>query len=210
MSTIFEGGGGVHCEHSLLWMDLEHFTLHLRILSLWFALRGKMVCWQILILTLKTAFPNMLRFMVCVLSIYAGFMFCGWVILGPYHIKVITTQAFSTLRWTFWFQGKRQKLSRFGHVTHHDSLSKSILQDTFRGWAMPWLAEEMLDGQHQTVDISAHARTAHEGLLQKRLEKDLCIIPCVSPMTVLVRGLNRTEQCYLKKNTVLFLPLLHC
>ena len=32
---------------------------------------------------------------------------------------------------------------------------------------MPWLAEEMLNEQHQRVDISAHARTAHKGLLQK-------------------------------------------
>ena len=43
-------------------------------------------------------------------------------------------------------------------------------------WAMPWLAEEMLDGQHRRVDIPAHARTAHKGLLQKRLEEDLCWI----------------------------------
>ena len=30
-------------------------------------------------------------------------------------------------------------------------------------WVMPWLVEEMLDGQHQRVDIPAHARTAHMG-----------------------------------------------
>ena len=41
-------------------------------------------------------------------------------------------------------------------------------------WATPWTAEEMLDGQHQRVDIPAPARTAHDGLLQKRLEEDLC------------------------------------
>ena len=44
------------------------------------------------------------------------------------------------------------------------------------GWATPWSAEEMLDGQHQRVDIPAYARTAHNGLLQKRLEEDLCCI----------------------------------
>ena len=37
-------------------------------------------------------------------------------------------------------------------------------------WATPWSAEEMLDRQHQRVDIHAYARTAHMGLLQKRLE----------------------------------------
>ena len=35
-------------------------------------------------------------------------------------------------------------------------------------------AEDMLDGPHQRVDIPAYARTAHKGLLQKRLEEDLC------------------------------------
>ena len=64
----------------------------------------------------------------------------------------------------------------------------------FGGCATPWAAEEMLDGHHQRVDISAHARTAHKGLLQKRLEEDLCwIIPHVPPMTLSVKGLNWTE-----------------
>ena len=44
------------------------------------------------------------------------------------------------------------------------------------GWATPWSAEETLDGQHQRADISAHARAAHKGLLQKRLGEDLCLI----------------------------------
>ena len=34
--------------------------------------------------------------------------------------------------------------------------------------------QEMLDGQQQRVDIPVHARTVHNGLLQKRLEEDLC------------------------------------
>ena len=41
-------------------------------------------------------------------------------------------------------------------------------------WAAPWSAEEMLDGQHQRVDIPVHARTNHKGLLQKRQEENLC------------------------------------
>ena len=45
------------------------------------------------------------------------------------------------------------------------------------GWVTPWSAEEMLDGQHQRMDIPAHARLALKGLLQKWLEKDLCWIP---------------------------------
>ena len=43
---------------------------------------------QILIVTLKRAFPNVLRFLVCAAVFYLGFTFCGWVVLGPYHLKV--------------------------------------------------------------------------------------------------------------------------
>ena len=42
------------------------------------------------------------------------------------------------------------------------------------GWATPWSVEEMLDRQHQKVDIPANARTAHKGLWQKGLEEDVC------------------------------------
>ena len=37
------------------------------------------------------------------------------------------------------------------------------------GWVTLWSAEEMLNGQHQGVDTPAHARTAHNHLLQKTL-----------------------------------------
>ena len=43
--------------------------------------------YNILILTMKGAIPNVLRFVVCAAMIYLGFVFCGWVILGPYHLK---------------------------------------------------------------------------------------------------------------------------
>ena len=49
------------------------------------------------------------------------------------------------------------------------------------GWATPWSAEDMLDGQRQRADVvPARAKAAHMGLLQKRLEEDLCwIVPPV-------------------------------
>lgn len=43
--------------------------------------------YNILILTLKGAMPNIMRFIVCTSLIYMGFVFCGWAILGPYHFK---------------------------------------------------------------------------------------------------------------------------
>ncbi len=41
--------------------------------------------------------PNILRFLFCVVLIYAGFALCGWVVLGPYHLKVQYSANFSSL-----------------------------------------------------------------------------------------------------------------
>ena len=74
------------------------------------------------------------------------------------------------------------------------------------GWATTWSAEEMPDGQHQRVDISDHTRTAHKGLLRKRLEEDLCwVVPHVTPTTQSVKWLNWTEiymGTYIQTDTV--------
>ena len=68
------------------------------------------------------------------------------------------------------------------------------------GWVMPWLAEEMLEGQHQRVDIPDHGRTAHKGVLQKSLEQDLCwIVPYVHRMTQSVNKLYIFIYIYLYK-----------
>ncbi|XP_068728458.1 mucolipin-3-like [Montipora capricornis] len=46
--------------------------------------------YNILLLTLKAASPSMMRFVVCVSLLFAGFMFCGWFVLGPFHHKFKT------------------------------------------------------------------------------------------------------------------------
>ncbi|XP_065209550.1 mucolipin-3-like isoform X2 [Planococcus citri] len=43
--------------------------------------------YNVVMLTLKCAFPKILRFLLCSLIIYAGYVFCGWLVLGPFHIK---------------------------------------------------------------------------------------------------------------------------
>jgi len=43
--------------------------------------------YNVLMLTFKKALPNLLRFMVCVIILYVGFLLAGWVIIGPYSIK---------------------------------------------------------------------------------------------------------------------------
>ncbi|XP_031950568.1 mucolipin-1-like [Corvus moneduloides] len=42
---------------------------------------------QILIVTLRAALPSVMRFCCCVAVIYLGYCFCGWIVLGPHHVK---------------------------------------------------------------------------------------------------------------------------
>lgn len=59
-------------------------------LLVWFGVLrylGFFKTYNVVILTLKKAFPKILRFLLCALLIYAGFVFCGWLVLGPYHAK---------------------------------------------------------------------------------------------------------------------------
>ncbi|XP_029945488.1 mucolipin-1b [Salarias fasciatus] len=43
--------------------------------------------YNILIVTLRAAFPSVIRFCCCAAAIYLGYCFCGWIVLGPYHAK---------------------------------------------------------------------------------------------------------------------------
>ncbi|XP_018612458.1 mucolipin-1b isoform X2 [Scleropages formosus] len=43
--------------------------------------------YNILIITMRAAFPSVIRFCCCVAVIYLGYCFCGWIVLGPYHVK---------------------------------------------------------------------------------------------------------------------------
>ncbi|KAJ7383847.1 Mucolipin-2 [Desmophyllum pertusum] len=45
---------------------------------------------KILLETLKAATPSVARFCVCAALLFAGFMFCGWIVLGPFHPKFKT------------------------------------------------------------------------------------------------------------------------
>lgn len=67
-------------------------------LLVWFGLLrylGFFKTYNVLILTMKGAAPNMLRFLICASFIYIGFVFAGWVILGPYHFKFETIMSTS-------------------------------------------------------------------------------------------------------------------
>uniref|UniRef100_A0A0K0EZJ6 PKD_channel domain-containing protein n=1 Tax=Strongyloides venezuelensis TaxID=75913 RepID=A0A0K0EZJ6_STRVS len=46
--------------------------------------------YNVIVLTLKKSIPNIMRFMVCTLILYLGFLFSGWVLIGPYSYKFRT------------------------------------------------------------------------------------------------------------------------
>ncbi|XP_038649346.1 mucolipin-3-like [Scyliorhinus canicula] len=49
--------------------------------------------YNVLILTMRGALPKVLRFCCCAGMIYLGYMFCGWIVLGPYHSKFVKLSA---------------------------------------------------------------------------------------------------------------------
>ncbi|XP_020793774.2 mucolipin-3 [Boleophthalmus pectinirostris] len=51
--------------------------------------------YNILILTLRAAFPNVIRFICCAGIIYISYCFCGWIVIGPYHEKFRTLNTVS-------------------------------------------------------------------------------------------------------------------
>ncbi|CEF67744.1 3-phosphoinositide-dependent protein kinase 1 [Strongyloides ratti] len=46
--------------------------------------------YNVIVLTLKKSLPNIMRFMVCTIILYLGFLFSGWVLIGPYSYKFRT------------------------------------------------------------------------------------------------------------------------
>lgn len=43
--------------------------------------------YNVLLVTLRVSFPPIMRFISCAVFIYLGFVLCGWIVLGPYHVK---------------------------------------------------------------------------------------------------------------------------
>ena len=74
----------------------------------------------------------------------------------------------------FWQLSRDRNLHGSGMSHATTAPKKKLPSGHFGGWALPWLAEEVPDGQQQKVAIPSHARAAHKGFLQKRLEEDLC------------------------------------
>lgn len=51
---------------------------------------GYFKVYNILILTLKKSIPNVMRFLLCTVLLFSGYVVCGWVVIGPHHIKFRT------------------------------------------------------------------------------------------------------------------------
>ena len=76
-SALFLGSGTL-----LVWMGMLRYL-------------GFFPAYNVLLLTLKGALPHCGRFLFVALIIYFGFVFSGWVILGPYHFKFRTVMSTS-------------------------------------------------------------------------------------------------------------------
>ncbi len=83
--------------NSDLW-DFCSVFLGIGNLLVWFGMLrylGFFDTYNIIILTMKRAMPNIARFLITLGIMYLGFMFCGWVVLGPYQFKFYTLSSTS-------------------------------------------------------------------------------------------------------------------
>ncbi|XP_048473819.1 mucolipin-1a isoform X2 [Rhincodon typus] len=84
---------GIMLQHNFASYDLCSILLGTSTLLVWVGVIRYLSFFQkynILIVTLRAAFPNVIRFCCCVAVIYMGYCFCGWIVLGPYHDKFRT------------------------------------------------------------------------------------------------------------------------
>ncbi|GAB1288224.1 Mucolipin-3 [Apodemus speciosus] len=75
---------------SLTSYDVCSILLGISTLLVWLGVvryLGFFAKYNLLILTLQAALPNVMRFCCCAAMIYLGYCFCGWIVLGPYHEK---------------------------------------------------------------------------------------------------------------------------
>ena len=108
----------------------------------------------------------------------------GWHCEGYYELNIFCTISDEDFR-CCWWQLLRDGNTHGSGMSHAMTASpKSSFRAPFR-WAMLWLAEEILSGQHQRVDISACRKD------WKRITVELSIMSLLTNRSV--TGLNWTE-----------------
>nr|XP_020650732.1 mucolipin-3 isoform X3 [Pogona vitticeps] len=81
---------GIRLQRSLSSYDVCSILLGTSTMLVWLGViryLGFFQKYNLLILTLRAALPNVIRFCCCAAMIYLGYCFCGWIVLGPYHDK---------------------------------------------------------------------------------------------------------------------------
>ena len=76
--------------------------------------------YNVIILTIQQAVPNIIRFTLCVSIMYFGFVFCGWVVLGPYQLKFATLS--STSECLFSLINGDDMFATFSMVSNHGGM----------------------------------------------------------------------------------------
>ena len=88
----------------------------------WFGLLrylGFFQTYNVLILTMKGAAPNMSRFLLCAALLYTGFVFAGWSVLGPYNFKFASLM--STSECLFSLINGDDMFATFNFLHYHES-----------------------------------------------------------------------------------------
>ncbi|XP_065902040.1 mucolipin-3-like isoform X2 [Dysidea avara] len=71
-------------------IEADSILLACGVFMLWCGLFGFLKYFEtlnVMLITIKLAFPSVMRFAVCVLILFVSFVLCGWLVLGPYSLR---------------------------------------------------------------------------------------------------------------------------
>ncbi|XP_015786088.1 mucolipin-3 [Tetranychus urticae] len=85
-------------DHSQSLANIYSILFGIGILLTWFGVLRYISFFDkfnIVILTMKKAFPDISKFAFCAILLYIGYCLCGWIVLGPHHLKFRTLSSTS-------------------------------------------------------------------------------------------------------------------
>ena len=130
--------------------------------------------YNVLILTMKGAAPNMFRFLICAFFLYVGFTFAGWVILGPYHFKFKTIMSTSECL--------------FSLINGDDMFAtfSSIPETSFSVWVYSRFGDVTLETEHFKCSFYSGSTSTHSFAFSSML-----FFHCSFPLSWILMRLSR-------------------
>ncbi|XP_056270189.1 mucolipin-3-like isoform X3 [Pseudoliparis swirei] len=169
--------------------------------------------YNILILTMRAAFPNVIRFICCAGIIYMSYCFCGWIVLGPYHEKFQTLNTMSECLFSLingddmfaTFQEMKRKSTLvwlFSRVYRYTFISLfiymilnlfiTIITDTYYRIKKQQLSGNLTSELHNFLSVCKDL--PNSGMYRFDESKGFFLNGCITRSVILYRGHTRVDQ----------------